>query len=155
MTPEVTFRQARREDAEQLVQIYNAAFLADFTRYVICPGYGRSKDAMEQSIARYPKWILSLGEQAVGALSAREEDGTVFVGCLCVIPEYQGRGIGTRAMMELVRLFPNHRRVELVTPADKEENVRFYTQRCGFRIAGEEMDGPVRLSVLRKEEDLL
>lgn len=155
MPPEVTFCQARREDAEQLVQIYNAAFLADFTRYGICPGYGRSKDEMEQSIARYPKWILSLGDEAVGALSAREEDGTVFVVCLCVIPEYQGRGIGKRAMMELARLFPNHRRVELVTPADKEENIRFYTQRCGFRIVGEEIDGPVRLSVLRKEEDLL
>lgn len=155
MTPQIIFRKARQEDSGVLVQIYNAAFLADFTRYGICPGYGRSKDEMEQSIARYPKWILSLGDQAVGALSAWEEDGTVFVGCLCVIPEYQGRGIGTRAMMELARLFPDHRRVELVTPADKEENIRFYTQRCGFRIAGEEMDGPVRLSVLRKEEDLL
>lgn len=153
MTPGISFSRACQEDAQLLVQLYNAAFLADYQRYGCCPGYGRSREEMERSLASYPKWIISVEEQAVGVLSVREEDGTVWVGCLCVIPQWQGRGIGTRAMRELDRLFPERKVIELVTPADKAENIRFYTHRCGFKVVGEKMDGPVRVAVLRKEEE--
>ena len=33
----------------------------------------------------------------------------------------------------------------LITPIDKTENVRFYTEKCGFSIHSEEMDGNVRV----------
>ncbi len=29
----------------------------------------------------------------------------------------------------------------MITPIDKTENVRFYTEKCGFAIHSEEMDG--------------
>ena len=33
----------------------------------------------------------------------------------------------------------------LVTPIDKKENVKFYTEKCGFRIESTERDGNVKL----------
>ena len=36
-------------------------------------------------------------------------------------------------------------RFTLVTPADKTENVRFYTVKCGFEIKSVEMDGNVEV----------
>lgn len=31
----------------------------------------------------------------------------------------------------------------VITPLDKQENVRFYTDKCGFQIVGTERDGNV------------
>ena len=36
-------------------------------------------------------------------------------------------------------------KITLVTPADKEENVKFYTEKCGFDIEDTEQDGSVIL----------
>ena len=34
----------------------------------------------------------------------------------------------------------------LVTPLDKKQNVKFYTEKCGFRIDSTECDGDVELA---------
>ena len=149
----VSFRPANHEDAALLVRLYNDSFRGDYLRYGQCPGYGRTVQQMEKSIDHYPKQIILYEYKPVGVLSARElEDGVVCLGCLCVIPEYQGKGIGTLAMEQLERMFPNRKRIELITPADKTENIRFYTQRCGFELMGEEMDGAVRVAKLVKTQ---
>ena len=95
----IEFRKAETKDAELLIDIYNAAFYKDFIRYGECPAYGRTKDMMEQSILEYPKFLILCDNRSVGCISCRESDkGTYEVGCLCVIPEFQGKGIGTSAM---------------------------------------------------------
>ena len=51
----IEYRQAALEDAEALVNIYNASFYEDYLRYGSCPGYGNTKEMMEESIIRYHK----------------------------------------------------------------------------------------------------
>ena len=41
MSP-LTFTPAREQDAALLVQLYDAAFRADYERYGECPAYGRT-----------------------------------------------------------------------------------------------------------------
>lgn len=151
---ELRYRTAGKEDAELLISLYNRSFYADYLRYGECPAYGRSKEDMEVSIEQYPKTIISCGEIPVGVISTRNDGGGhIYLGCLCVIPEYQGRGIGTLAMKQLTVMFPDWKRIELITPADKDENISFYTKKCGFTVCGEEMDGTVcvvRLLKLRQ-----
>lgn len=67
------------------------------------------------------------------------------LGCLCVIPEYQGKGIGSRAIEFMLDYYTDWSKITLVTPADKEENINFYTKKCGFKVDGTEMDGNVKL----------
>ena len=67
------------------------------------------------------------------------------VGCLCVIPEYQGKGIGTQAIRFVKSIYEDWERLTLVTPIDKKENVKFYTEKCNFRIESTERDGSVEL----------
>jgi ribosomal protein S18 acetylase RimI-like enzyme len=140
------YRTAGKEDAELLISLYNRSFYADYLRYGECPAYGRSKEDMEASVEQFPKTIISCGETPVGVISALDQGGgRIYLGCLCVIPEYQGRGIGTLAMKRLPEMFPDWKSIELITPADKDENISFYTKKCGFTISGEEMDGNVRV----------
>ena len=143
---EIEYRKADIGDAERLVEIYNASFYSDYIKYGECPAYGRTKKMMEQSIIDYPKFLIIYDGNAVGCISCKELDKGIYeVGCLCVIPEFQGRGIGTSAMNFAKSHYSDWKKFTLITPVDKKENVRFYTEKCGFSIQSEEMDGNVRV----------
>ncbi len=44
----IDYRQASLEDAELLINIYDASFYDDYLRYGSCPGYGLKKEKMEE-----------------------------------------------------------------------------------------------------------
>ena len=142
----IEYRQAEIEDAELLVDVYNASFFDDYVRYGSCPGYGLTKGMMEESIIRHPKHIILCDDKPVGCVSYTELGmGEYEVACLCIVPEFQGKGIGTQAIRFLKTLLGDWKTLTLVTPIDKKENVKFYTEKCGFRIESTERDGDVEL----------
>ena len=143
----IEYRQAALEDAELLINIYNASFYSDYLRYGSCPGYGKTKEMMEESISKYPKYIILCDNEPVGSISFKKlEKGVYEIGCLCVVPEYQGKGIGTQAIQFAKTLYEDMEKLTLVTPIDKKENVKFYTEKCGFHIESIERDGNVELA---------
>ena len=143
---DLEIKAATAEDAELLVDIYNKAFYEDFLKYGECPGYGKSVSDMEKSINETSKYIAYVGSAAVGAISVlKKDDGLYYLGALCVIPEYQRKGIGHKLLEFIKDKYKDWKKIELVTPADKEKNINFYTKKCGFKIDSEEMDGNVRV----------
>ena len=66
---ELNYRKAVQDDAELLIEMYNAAFHADYIRYGECPAYGKTKEAMELSIAGFPKYIILSKEVPAGVIS--------------------------------------------------------------------------------------
>ena len=143
---DLEIKAATTKDAEVLVDIYNKAFYEDFVIYGQCPGYGRSVDDMIISINETSKFIAYVGLAAVGAISVlKKDDGIYYLGALCVIPEYQRKGIGHKLLEFIKDKYKGWKKIELVTPADKEKNINFYTIKCGFTIDGEEMDESVKL----------
>lgn len=148
----LTYQKALQKDAELLINLYNAAFYDDYVRYGECPGYGRTKEEMEQSILRFPKYIIMKDGRPVGVISFENRgQGDYYIGCLCVIPSYQGMGIGRQAFQYMLSVCPDWKRISLVTPADKKQNIQFYTQKCGFLIGNKEMDGQVEVVHLYRE----
>ncbi|MBR4235376.1 MAG: GNAT family N-acetyltransferase [Clostridia bacterium] len=136
------YKNADTSDAEILIEIYNSAFREDFIRYGRCQAYGLSRENMERSITEYPKIIAWEHEKPVGVISYKEEGpGKYYIGCLAVIKEAQGRGIGTSLLKRFMSEHPKWHELTLVTPKDNERNIRFYTERFGFEIVGEEEDG--------------
>lgn len=126
MQRELCFRPAEEKDVPLLTNLYDRAFLKDFQRYGQCPGYGRSQEQMRDSLRRVPKQILLFSGVPVGVLShERRDDGSVYLGCLCIVPEMQGRGLGTRAFAHMLEECPEVHRFEFVTPADKVQNIAF------------------------------
>ena len=143
----IEFRKADIADAELLIDIYNASFYNDFIKYGECPAYGKTKEMMRQSIIDYSKFLIIYNSKPVGCISCKEtKKGTYEVGCLCVIPEFQGKGIGTSAMEFAKSYYNDWTEFTLITPVDKNENVRFYTEKCGFHIQSMEMDGNVKVA---------
>ena len=142
----IEYRKATLEDAELLIDIYNASFYCDYLRFGACPGYGKSKMAMEESIREQSKHIILYDDVPVGCVSCKKIEQRVYeIGALCVVPEYQHRGIGTQAIRFVKTYYKDWKRLTLVTPLNKKENVTFYTEKCGFRIVSAESDGTVEL----------
>lgn len=142
----IEYRKANLEDAELLVDIYNASFYSDYVKYGECPGYGKTKEMMEQSIIDTPKFIITCDGMPVGAISCQKIGEAIYeVGCLCIIPEFQGKGIGTQAVQYVLSYYNDWKKVMLITPANKKENVKFYTEKCLFQIESIEMDGKVEV----------
>ncbi len=143
----IEYRKAALEDAGLLIDLYNASFYSDYLRYGACPGYGKTKEMMEESIRSCPKHIILCDNVPVGCVSCKKlEAGVYEIACLCVIPEFQGRGIGTQAIQFAKTLHEDWKKFTLVTPIDKEENVRFYTEKCGFQMVSSETDANVELA---------
>ncbi|MDF2905431.1 MAG: acetyltransferase [Herbinix sp.] len=148
----LNYINANKNDADLLISIYNAAFYDDYIRYGECPAYGRTRESLEESIHRFPKQIIYSDDLPIGVISVSNRgNGEYYLGCLCVIPEYQGKGIGTQAMKYLLEYYPDWRKISLKTPADKKENINFYTKKCRFIAVSSEMDGNVEVLHLQLE----
>ena len=150
----IDFRQATVDDAGLLVDIYNASFFSDYQRFGTCPGYGKTIEMMEESIRLYPKHIILCNSKPVGCVSCHPGGPQEYeIGCLCVVPEYQGKGIGTQAI-KFVQDHYDWKRLTLETPLSKSENVRFYTEKCGFQIVGTERYGNTELARFLMEKSI-
>ena len=140
----MVYKYADTSDADVLIEIYNSAFHDDFIRYGECPAYGRSREDMERSIQDFPKIIAYEQDKAIGVISYKQEaPGKYYIGCLAVIKDMQGCGIGTQLMNHFMNEHSDWNELTLVTPKDNERNIKFYTGRFGFDIVGEEDDGKV------------
>ncbi|SCY20043.1 hypothetical protein SAMN02910370_01678 [Lachnospiraceae bacterium XPB1003] len=58
----------------------------------------------------------------------------------------QGKSTGTVPVDLLKTIYEDWEKLTLVTPFDKKQNVKFYTEKCGFRIVSTESDGGVELA---------
>lgn len=77
---------------------------------------------------------------------AKKKEKKIYeIGCLCVIPEFQGKGIGTQAIEFVKEFYKDWEEFTLITPSDKLENVKFYSEKCGFNIESTEKDGNVKV----------
>ena len=142
----IAFRKADLADAALLIDIYNSAFYPDYIKYGECPAYGKTEEMMQRSIADIPKFVILSDEKPIGCISCKAlGQGMYEVGCLCVIPAFQGKGIGTAAMEFVKSYYTDWKMFTLVTPVDKSENVSFYTKKCGFDIQSSELDGNVKV----------
>ena len=79
-------------------------------------------------------FLKAIGEgKIIGSVRAFEKEGTCFVGRLIVHPDFQNRGIGTKLMNEIEKMFHTSERVELFTGDKSERNLYLY-QKLGYKI---------------------
>jgi ribosomal protein S18 acetylase RimI-like enzyme len=61
--------------------------------------------------------------RSIGSVRANVKEGTCYIGRLIVHPDFQKRGIGTRLMSEMEKVFNSCKRFELFTGDKSERNL--------------------------------
>ena len=80
-------------------------------------------------------WIIQLNGTDIGFYNGLElEDGSYEIGNICIIPEYQGKGIGTEVLKDIIRL---HKNQNLHIQYFKQNPVGRLYERLGFVPNGE------------------
>lgn len=147
---QIRFVQACVSDTELVIALQNEAFRDDFERYGQCPSYRRSPKNMEDIIRRHYDFLIYADEIAVGNMIVKLRGaGECHLTSLGVIPGYQRRGIGSRALAFLERRFPESIKFTLDTPADQEGNRLFY-RKAGYREVGSVHSSGITCTMLEK-----
>ena len=92
-------------------------------------------ETVEHARGEFPKYttlkMLSDDGKIIGSVRGRVDDGSLFIGRLMVLPEFQKNGYGRILLREIQSLLP-HNRAWLDTSGDVPQTVSFY-EREGFR----------------------
>ena len=92
---------------------------------------------MTESIARNYVFKILCDGMVVGDVIVKDNGNEdYYLGCLCVIPDYENRGIGQAAMRFIDDCFPDAKHWSLETPADKMRNHYFYIKH-GYEVTRE------------------
>ena len=87
----------------------------------------------------------------IGSVRAREEGDTLYISKLMVLPEKQGRGIGTQLLVAVEKACPKPR-YELFTSNMSLKNLKLYEGLGYVRFREEEMDIPDLKSVYMEKK---
>lgn len=151
---EIKFERAKLDDVEALINVRNQCFYEDYVKYGECPGYNNTIESMTGAILNRIAYKIISNDQIIGNIGIRDNnDSTYYLGCLCVIPRYENKGIGQEAIKFIESEFPDASVWTLETPADKTKNHYFY-KKAGYTIVNEYMDGSVKLVLFEKKMNL-
>lgn len=80
-------------------------------------------------------YIIQLNGKDIGFYNGETlEDGSYEIGNICIIPEYQGMGIGTRILKDIMEL---HKEQDLHIQYFKQNPVGNLYEKLGFILNGE------------------
>ena len=89
----------------------------------------------------------------VGSVRGYPENDTVYIGKLIVAPEMQGRGIGTKLLMEIENVYPD-KRYEIFTSSESDKNIRLY-EKLGYKpLKSEHISEQIKMVFLEKCDNL-
>lgn len=136
---DVTIKESKAEEAEELVRVQIASFHSDAVFYPDVeeggpPGYD-SVDLMRRKIAEDIAYTIRAdGEIAGGLILFEKGAGHLHLDVIFVAPELHSKGIGSKAMAFLAETYPGVRWT-LDTPVYAVRNHHFY-EKFGF-VRGE------------------
>lgn len=123
---EIEFIKASEDDAEKFVEVQNKSFYSDYLKYGMCPGYGRNAKEIIEAMKNDFVFKIVVDKEVVGKISVKQiKDDEYHVNCLCIIPEYENKGIGQKAMAFIEKQFSYAKKWSLETPADNLRNHYF------------------------------
>lgn len=80
-------------------------------------------------------WIIQLDSRDIGFYNGCNlEDGSYEIGNICILPEYQGKGIGTQVLKDILQ---EHKQQDVHIQCFKKNPVAKLYERLGFVLEGE------------------
>jgi GNAT superfamily N-acetyltransferase len=133
---ELIFRTAHANDSEFVFSVKKAAF-REYVEKVWGWDDSYQRELHDRRFASQDLRVIHLGDVDVGFLAAFRTSNMLKVNQLFILPEYQGRGIGSACMTRIVgeaRLV--HKPVVLQVLKVNVRGIAFY-RRLGFAVVGE------------------
>ena len=127
--------KATVSDAEELLALQKLAYRSEAEIYndFSIPPLIQTLESLEEDFKNQLFLKAVLGGRIIGSVRACSKERTCYIGRLIVHPDFQNRGIGTRLMNDIERIFNGCKRFELFTGDKSERNLRLY-QKLGYRI---------------------
>jgi ribosomal protein S18 acetylase RimI-like enzyme len=122
------------QDVPEILELQYGAFrpVAESLNWLDAPNL---TEIVEHARGKFPKYttlkMLSDDGKIIGSVRGCIEDGSLYIGRLMVLPEFQKNGYGRILLREIQSILP-HNRAWLDTSGDVPETVSFY-EREGFR----------------------
>lgn len=150
MQPEI--RPAVLLDAGEVMTVQRAAFVSEAQAYAdpSLPPLVETLDQVERAIAEGEVLVARLGGRLVGAVRRVVVDGEVRIGRLVVVPDLQGRGIGS-LLLAAAEEMPGATSAALFTGHRSAANLGLYLRRGYREYDRRQASGTVDLVYLRKE----
>ncbi len=147
-------KTAEKTDLQQILDLQYLAYQSE-ARLFNDPNIPPLKQTLDEVLSEYQKGIIlkAVDENSViiGSVRGYCENGTAYIGKLMVHPELQGKGLGTKLLLEMEKQYPNHR-YELFTSSRSTRNIALY-ERLGYKIFNEEqITDELKLVYLEKTE---
>jgi len=144
--------RATADDAQDLLNMQRKCFKNHFERYQDLSG-SPYKELLEKMLFKinheqgsYYKIVSS--KVLIGAIWIFEKESKIFrVGILYILPEYQGKGVGQKALAMAENLHGDAKGWELECPEDLSVNRRCY-EKAGYILTGEKEIINDRLTLL-------
>jgi ribosomal protein S18 acetylase RimI-like enzyme len=90
-----------------------------------------------------------IDNKIIGSVKVYEKEGTCHIGRLVVHPDFQNRGIGTKLLYLIEKIF-GYKRFELFTGDESPKNLYFY-QKLGYKIFKEQKIDKINYIYLEKK----
>jgi ribosomal protein S18 acetylase RimI-like enzyme len=132
---DMIIEKATVSDAGELLALQKLAYRSEAEIYndFNIPPLVQTLESMEEDFKNQFFLKAVLDGRIIGSVRAYSKEGTCSIGRLVVHPDFQNRGIGTRLMDEIEKIFSGCKRFELFTGDKSERNLRLYQKR-GYRI---------------------
>ena len=138
---EIIVSRFRECDIDTVFEIQRAAYKPLYEKYQddSTNPYMESKETVLRKYTRAGTsgYLFFIDATAVGAVRINFDDVSKSgrVSALCVLPQYQGRGIAQAALMEIERMHPNIERWFLDTILEEAGNCHLY-ENIGYKKTG-------------------
>jgi ribosomal protein S18 acetylase RimI-like enzyme len=143
-------RQARQADAAEITNCVAAAYRHYISRIGKPPG--PMLDDYSQVVEQHLVLVAEESERIIGVLVLMRIKNGILMDNVCVLPEYQGRGLGHRLIQlaETRALEQGFKYLDMYTHERMTENIEMY-KRCGYAETKRCLEKGYRRVYMRKK----
>ena len=142
---------ANINDAEEILTLQKLAYKSEAKLHgdLQIPPLVETLDELKDKFKTHVFLKATTNGKIIGSVRVLQKENTCYVGRLMVHPDFQNRGIATKLLLEIERIFSCHR-FELFTGEKSVKNIRLYEKLGYKRFKVEKLASKVTLVFLEK-----